>query len=228
MRTAKFVLIVFLGACLVALGSPAFSAEGNGWVMEIVPDSEMSVSGSSTVHDWVCKDINVSGSVRVDDLPAGTLPELEDLKNHLVESPEAVEAEATIPVKQTHCEKEGMDPKTHKALKAEQHPNITYRMTRLKVDEPSSTAGDSVLLNTTGELTVAGRTRTVEMDVSVAKAEGQLVVSGKKDLKMTDFGIEKPTAMWGMIKAYDDVTVRFKVGIRPAAQDSPGGEGKER
>lgn len=225
MRHENLVVALVLGAFLTFLGATSlWAAEAGGWMMEIAPESEMSVSGSSTVHDWVCKDIQVSGDIRVKEFAPDAPPTLNDLKKHLEEKPGSVAAEVKVPVKQIHCEKDGMDPKTHKALKAKQHPTITYRLTELKVAEPSSAPGDSFSLNTTGELTVAGQTREIGMEVWVLRTGDHLVVSGEKDLVMTDFGIEKPTAMWGMIKAYDDVSVRFKVGVRSTTgQDSTGG-----
>ncbi len=225
MKIVKAFLALTLGMLLVTGTTGSLpAADGKGWATKIASGSEMSVSGSSTVHDWVCEEIQVSGNIRVEGFTPGTSPTLDDLKQFLAATPGAAEAEVTVPVKEIHCDKDGMDPKTHKALKANKHPNITYRLTKLKVAAPSSTGGDSFLINTTGELTVAGQTRTVDMEVSVERAgESGLAVSGKKALKMTDFGMEKPTAMWGMIKAHDEVTVRFKVEVRPAAQGSTGG-----
>lgn len=227
MKIVKAFLALTLGMLLVTGTTGSLpAADGKGWATKIASGSEMSVSGSSTVHDWVCEEIQVSGNIRVEGFTPGTSPTLDDLMQFLAATPGAAEAEVTVPVKEIHCDKDGMDPKTHKALKANKHPNITYRLTKLKVAAPSSTGGDSFLINTTGELTVAGQTREIGMDVRISRTGDNLVVSGEKALKMTDFGIEKPTAMWGMIKAYDDVTVRFNVGIHPSAREESTGGGR--
>lgn len=42
-----------------------------------------------------------------------------------------------------------------------------------------------------------------------------IAFKGNKKLKMTDFNMEPPKAMFGILKADDDVTVSFNVTFRP-------------
>jgi polyisoprenoid-binding protein YceI len=38
-----------------------------------------------------------------------------------------------------------------------------------------------------------------------------MTVSGDYTLKMTDYGIQPPKAMWGTIKTGDEVTIKFEI-----------------
>jgi polyisoprenoid-binding protein YceI len=58
-----------------------------------------------------------------------------------------------------------------------------------------------------GRLIIAGTARDIDLKLSV-QAEGQhLVIWARTSLKMTDFNVEPPTAMLGMIRSGDTVRV---------------------
>jgi hypothetical protein len=40
---------------------------------------------------------------------------------------------------------------------------------------------------------------------------GKLTGTGSVDLKMTDFGIDPPSALLGLVRAHDDIRVRFNL-----------------
>ena len=46
-------------------------------------------------------------------------------------------------------------------------------------------------------------------------ADGQYQVSGAYPMKMTDFGIEPPTALLGTMTTGDDVTINFNLTLSP-------------
>jgi hypothetical protein len=46
------------------------------------------------------------------------------------------------------------------------------------------------------------------------QADGSIAVRGSVPLFMSDFGIEPPTAMLGMLKTADQVTVKFELALR--------------
>lgn len=45
-------------------------------------------------------------------------------------------------------------------------------------------------------------------------ASGVVRATGTVPFRMTDFGIKPPTAFFGLLKARDDVTVRFDLRVR--------------
>ena len=105
-----------------------------------------------------------------------------------------------------------MDGKTYKALKADQNPNIIFKLTSpLHSIQPA--AGGS-LVKATGNLTIAGVTRSIDIQATVtANKTGRLTFVGSHQVKLTDYGIKPPTALFGVIKVYDDVTIDFKTSF---------------
>ena len=109
-----------------------------------------------------------------------------------------------IPAAQLTSPKEGLDKNMHKALKVQEHPDITFRLAAL---EPGANAGT---LKARGSLRITGVERDVVLDLTTERHEGTLRVKGKLDLLMTDYGIKPPTAMLGMLKTDPKVTVTFE------------------
>jgi hypothetical protein len=65
-----------------------------------------------------------------------------------------------------------------------------------------------------GELTLAGEQREIEMVVVAERlADGRFTLVGSRELKMTDFNITPPSALFGLIKAKDTVEVVFDLMI---------------
>ncbi|MFB6355222.1 MAG: YceI family protein [bacterium] len=192
--------------------------------------SDMKITGSSTVHDWTCDDIEKDGFIGVpesaivqDQLTLSSLQKA--LQNNQSETPVT---HLTVPVKKMHCEKSGMDPKMYKALKAKKHPTIEYKLNHVDVQSNKNSKKSSkkspLTISTKGSLTIAGVQRNISMPLSVTiSGDSTITVSGKKGLKMSSYNIEKPTAMWGTIQAYDDVTVHFQMVAR-TSHSSNGGQ----
>jgi hypothetical protein len=99
--------------------------------------------------------------------------------------------------------KEGLDKNMHKALKVQDHPQITFRVNRI---EPG--ADDAV--KAIGVLQITGVEREVVLPLKVRRDGATLSVKGELQLLMTDYGIKPPTAMLGMLKTDPKVTVTFE------------------
>ncbi|MGY8826574.1 MAG: hypothetical protein ACKVJG_22065 [Candidatus Latescibacterota bacterium] len=63
-------------------------------------------------------------------------------------------------------------------------------------------------------LNAAGKEQQVVLQVSISDGENDLfIVEGNQPLKMTQFGIKPPTAVFGTIKAVDEFSVRFSLSF---------------
>jgi polyisoprenoid-binding protein YceI len=65
-----------------------------------------------------------------------------------------------------------------------------------------------------GNLTIAGITKAITIPVSGSSAQSKLKVNGKVALKMTQFDMDPPRAMFGAIKSGDDITVHFEIVLK--------------
>jgi hypothetical protein len=102
-----------------------------------------------------------------------------------------------------------MDNKTFKALKADANPQITFLLDAPVTVLPFRRGGKPVAL--AGHLTLAGVTRPVallvdEFDVT----SDSMRFEGRQTIKMTDFGVKPPSALFGTLKAGPDITIYFK------------------
>ena len=94
----------------------------------------------------------------------------------------------------------------HKALKVEQFPDITFRLTRF-----DAKAGDNdTPARAIGMLKIAGVEREVALVLTTRRAGTGLTVQGSVDLLMTDYGVTPPKAMLGMLKTDPKVTITFE------------------
>ena len=122
--------------------------------------------------------------------------------------PGSVEAfEIAIPAATLTSPKEGLDKNMHKALKVQEHPDITFRSA--PSSKPRRRAPGA--LRGIGVLQIAGVEREVAIDITT-EAQGRRRSRCKAgcDLLMTDYGIKPPTAMLGMLKTDPKVTVTFE------------------
>ena len=159
--------------------------------MTLAPTSTVRVEGSSNIHDWHAETATLTATIEM------ATP---------VEAGARVEAVTlTIPVRTLKSGKDGLDKNMYKAMKADQHPNITYRMTSYT----STPDNGAYTATVTGVLTVNGvekevvATATMSGDASALKAEGSTT------FRMTEFGIKPVTALLGTIRTKDEVTIKF-------------------
>ena len=103
--------------------------------------------------------------------------------------PGSVEAfEIAIPAGTLTSPKEGLDKNMHKALKVQDYPDITFRLTRF---EPQRRRGRH-RARPLACCEIAGVEREVAIDITTKRTGATLTVRGRLDLLMTDYGIKPP------------------------------------
>ena len=191
----------FATAALVFLGAAAGAQ--NTARLNVTADSKLWIEGTSNLHGWSCKTDKLDAVIDVDAVAAASMN---------VAAPAAVKkVDVKVPVKALHCNHGGMDGNLYKALKADQTPEISYILATL---EAAPGTKDEFTLKTTGTLTVAGKANPVSMEVEATRlADGSIRAKGTVPVKMTDFGIQPPTAIFGRLKCGDEVKVSFELNI---------------
>jgi len=162
---------------------------------------DMKISGTSTLHDWVAPVGKVKASADLT-VAEGALTEVKAMW---------VQAD----VLSIKSEKgEDMNEKIYEALKTDQgHKTITFNLTKVASITKS---GNAFKIKAMGDMTIAGQKKSnVPMIVTAeVQGNGDVVFKGSQKLTMTQYGMEIPTAMMGMIKAGDDVTVAFTLTVK--------------
>ena len=117
-----------------------------------------------------------------------------------------------VPVRSLKCGHGGMDNNLYKALNADASPDVSYILATFEA--VAGDAKDTFTLHTVGTLNVAGTENKVEMDVVATRmADGSVTAKGVVPIKMTDFGIQPPTAIFGRLKTGNEVKVNFELMI---------------
>lgn len=203
LKTIPLLLALVVG--LVGLGNAQTSADSV--VTYTASDkSSMTISGTSTVHDW-------EADVKTFKTTLKLLPAAAEVQTPKADHYKGVTLQ--VPVKEIESGKGGMNNKIYGALKEEDHPNITFALDEV-TNISSSTEDTTFTLSLSGSLTVAGNTRDITINnvKGVQHAGGVYQYTGSTSMKMTDFDVEPPSAMFGAIKAGDKITVSFDVFMK--------------
>ena len=193
----------FAGVALITLAVAAAGAQETARVA-VSPESKLWIEGTSNLHGWSCKATTLDAAVEIDPAAAAQVA---------VAPPKALKkVHVKVPVKSIKCGHGGMDDNVYKALKADDSPEISYILATFEA--VPGEAKDSFMLHTVGSLTIAGKENKVSMDVAATRlTDGTVKATGMVPIKMTDFGIKPPTAIFGRLKTGDDVKVNFELSI---------------
>jgi polyisoprenoid-binding protein YceI len=170
----------------------------------VAPDSRLWIDGTSNLHAWTCKAEKIDAAVELDKTAASQFA---------TASPRTLKrVEVKVPVKSIKCGHGGMDGNLYKALSADASPDISYIMATFEV--VPGEAKDTFTLKTVGSLTVAGKENKIAMDVVASRLpDGTVKATGTVPIKMTDYGIKPPTAIFGRLKTGDEVKVSFELTV---------------
>lgn len=165
----------------------------------IAPESRLWIDGSATTGSFTCETPVIEGAGRV---VAGRPPEVV----------------LAVPTQSLDCGHRRMNADLYAALDADAHPHIQFTLVRV-----DSVALDPEAawqhLHLTGLLALAGVTREVSVPLQWRqRTDGALQGYGAFAVLMTDFGIQPPRALLGLVRARNQITVRFNLmGIRASS-----------
>jgi polyisoprenoid-binding protein YceI len=152
------------------------------------------IAGTSTMHDWTMesKQSNYTASFEIN--ADGTPAKLNSVS-------------VVIPAESLKSKEKAMDKNAYNSLKTDKYKEITYQLTTSKITGKTITCS--------GNLTIAGTTKPLDVDVTYEVVNGTMVIKGSKKIKMTDFKVEPPTFMFGAIKTGDEITISINVTLAP-------------
>lgn len=156
-------------------------------------NSTMTITGTSSMHDWEEDVTTINGSVSAT-IVNGQLTDVTAFS-------------LTVPVESIESGKSIMDNKTYDALKYETHPDIKFNLSSLT---SINALGGKYILKGNGQLTIAGVTNSVDVMAAWGiNDQGQLLCKGSTTINMLDYEMEPPVAMMGAMKVGEKVNVKF-------------------
>ncbi len=159
--------------------------------------------GAKMGHDLVLEAKRWSGTVNLDtDNPAASSVEV------TVDAGSLEVAQASGGLKPlTDKDKGDIAQNQEKVLQYGKHPQITFQSTGV--------TGAAPKLSVMGNLTIAGNTKPVTLDVTDDDGAGGATVTGRTQLQHSDFGI-KPYSKMGALKVKDEVDLQIVLTLPSA------------
>jgi polyisoprenoid-binding protein YceI len=198
----RHIFTLFFTALLTFAGAVNGSLYGQ---IEYIPqdNSRLWISGRSNVNQFEC----VAREHRGEAIVFETTTLTGDTVSVDIDSTKIV---IEIDVEGIECGRSRMNRDLQNALKADDYPNITFVFDEIVSISDETGNSDTVELEVTGTLTVAGVTRVVNVHLTGYTLDnGRVRAAGNKKIRMTDFNVQPPTAMLGLVKAEDELTVHF-------------------
>lgn len=191
--------------------------------IEIEKGGKLWIEGSASIVDYTCNAEQLAGNGNIENVS-------ESEKNKKAHGD--VTITVSVPVRTLECGKRGMNKDMYEALKSKKNPNINYRLLEaVRVEEgefdnnqdrsdsdqnaDGESGADWMNIKTTGILEIAG-----VQDTTIVYVKGQVLdesrfrVKGSKQIDMKTFNVKPPTALMGLIKADNELTVHFNVTVR--------------
>ncbi|TNJ42143.1 YceI family protein [Tamlana fucoidanivorans] len=158
-------------------------------------ESSLTVFGSSNVHGWKVQAETKNGSIKFNDIETCQIEHLS----------------FAVLTKSLKGPKAAMTKTATETLKADKHKIILFTLVEVK---NITNKGNGVFeLQTVGDLMIAGTKKTVPLNFDVTIINDKVKLTGKTQLKMTEFNLTPPQVMMGAIKAKDDIVLRFETSF---------------
>jgi polyisoprenoid-binding protein YceI len=182
------VICMMMGIGLSA--QSAYTLKGSG--------QSMKLSGTSTLHKWDMNTKTCAGNALFNFKP-GSPNSLSSIKS----------LSFSLPVLNLKSGEKALDRNAYKALKEDKFKNIIYKLTSSTV---KLIKDNRYLVKTHGNLSVAGVTKDVAMDVYCTVNKDQTITcSGSNKMKMSDYNVKPPSFMGGAMKTGNNITLDFTV-----------------
>ena len=187
--TVSLLALVFVISSLTSQGQNHYTHSGK---------SSISISGTSTMHDWTMKSDKASYDAIFETTPQGDPVQLSSLT-------------VSVPAESLKSGKGGMDKNAYSALKTDKYKQITFQLTSAKIDGKN--------MRCQGSLTIAGTTKQIDIETTYTiSPNGSIQCKGSKKLAMTDYDVEPPSFMFGSVTTGNEITVSFDVTLTSKAK----------
>jgi hypothetical protein len=175
------------------------------------PGSALWIEGGSNVHEWESRSTQPTVKLLRD--ASATDPADVAALDHWLRAGGLRGLELGVPLATMHSHKgSALDKNMLKALKADQNPEITFRMTQARVGDAT---GDSIQVSADGVLRVAGRERPITVAGRLVRSEAGVWLNGSHGLRMTEYDVKPPTMMLGALRVHDSLSVHFRLLLAP-------------
>ncbi|MEI8084775.1 MAG: YceI family protein [Paludibacter sp.] len=185
LKFSKYLTMLFVSTIFITTALQAQSLKINPHT------STMVILGTTNVHNFETNVTQIAGELVLN------------------ASKQVQSFNLSVPVKSIKSKEKLMDTKTYEAFDADKNPNISFKLTEAT---GFKVTGPDVEATVTGNLTMAGATKKISFKaIGKSSKAGVYEFKGSIPLKMTDYKMKPPTAMMGMMKVGDAITLKYDV-----------------
>lgn len=167
--------------------------------------SAVYLEGSTNINRFACNSLQAFSPATVDIQSNGNDHSIQ-FRNANIE----------LVVQRMDCGNKGMNRDMQKALQSDQYPTIQIELQEVEIDTASqgirASQWTSILAHT--RITIAGNSRPISINLyGIALKPNQYQFKGSKSLRMTNFGIDPPNALLGLVQVDDIISIHFDLLI---------------
>jgi polyisoprenoid-binding protein YceI len=162
-------------------------------------DQKIAITGTSSLHDWEM----TSSKANCDALI--TLGKDKIYFSAL---------NFSVPVESLKSGHSAMDKNAYKAMNTKKNADISFVISSASSITASST--NTYLFTGTGKLTIGGVSKMTPMTATLKynPTDKSFTCTGTKSIKMSEYGIKPPTAVFGTIKTGDGISINYSIRIK--------------
>jgi len=176
---------------ILAIALALISLKSQGQSRYAQSSTSMTISGTSSLHDWTMKSESTTCDAVFQINSQGDPLQL-------------VTMVVSVPSESLKSGKSGMDKNAYSALKTDKNKQITFQFTSGKIEGKT--------IRCVGSLTLAGTTKQIDLEATYTiLSDGSIQWKGSKKLAMRDYNVEPPSFMFGTVTTGNDITVSFDV-----------------
>jgi polyisoprenoid-binding protein YceI len=190
--TGIFILMFFTASELaVAQADYKFVASGDAYIK---------VLGTSNLHKWTLQAKDMSCSAQFNFLPGNK------------SQPQSLKALTfSVATRDLKSGESLLDSRAYTALKQSKFNDIHFVLTSATISPGQK---DHFLINGSGDLSIAGVTKQIDIDVDcIVNGDGTITCTSSEKLKMTDYQIKPPVFMFGALRTGNDLTIDFTMTL---------------
>jgi polyisoprenoid-binding protein YceI len=182
---------------VLVIGSMQLIHAQTKYKIQETKDIDMKLSGTSTLHNWTMETQTFTGEAQFG-FKSGNI-QLNSIKSLSFD----------LNVTDLKSGEKGLDKNAYKALKTDQYKDIVYKLSSAVIMPEKD---GRYLIKTQGNLSIAGVTKDVAMDVyAVVNKDGSITCTGSDKLLMTDYQVKPPKFMLGAMKTGDAITLNYTI-----------------
>lgn len=183
-----------------------------------ITNAHVWLEGATNINHFGCQTFNADGMGGYND----ALETVDSILNvsyaPVSNSANSIQGWLKVSVKSLDCGNKHMNKDVYHSLKLDSFPNIFFTLNTAHLIKPGLTEEDPFKVETTGELTIAGQTREVDVLVKGYRLKtGCFRVQGSKPILMSDYDIDPPSPFFGIVKAKNQITVHFDLIATPVS-----------